>query len=416
MVLSSIEIKEAIGMGLASLRANKFRASLTILGVMIGVASVIALASIISGMNLAMNQEIDSLGSNTIYVTKFSMSQDHDDMTEEERQRKPITINEAKAVMANCPSIDAVSPQNYYFRPGGNEIKYLNRKGNSSRVMGTWPDYVNVNLQELAQGRFINELDELHKTNVCVLGSKLADALFEGDAASEKEIRINGVKFLVVGVMKEFKSNFGDDGENNTALIPLSTFERLYPWEKELFLAAKAESFEKLGKAQEELINALRIERGDKFGKPNSFEVATQETFKELAQDIAKYLYIAMLIITSVGLMVGGIGVMNIMLVSVTERTREIGIRKAIGAKRSNILIQFLTEAMTLSGFGGVVGIVLGLAIGILVQMLLDWPATVSITWAIIGFLTSTTVGLVSGMYPALKASRLDPIEALRYE
>ena len=403
-------------MGLSSLRANKFRASLTILGVMIGVASVIALASIINGMNLAMNEEIDSLGSNTIYVTKFSMSQDHDEMTEEERQREPITANEAKAVAVICPSIDAVSPQNYYFKQGGNDIKYLNRKGNSPKIMGTWPDYVNVNVRDMDQGRFLNDLDEMHKTNVCVIGSQLAEALFEGDGAVDKEIRLNGVKFLVVGVLEEFKSNFGDEGENNTALIPLATFERLYPWEKELFLAAKAESFESMGKAQEEIINALRIERGDRFGKPNSFEIATQETFKELAQDIAKYLYFAMLVITSVGLMVGGIGVMNIMLVSVTERTREIGIRKAIGAKRSNILIQFLTEAMTLSGFGGVVGIILGLAIGIIVQLMLGWPTTVSITWAIIGFLTSTTVGLVSGMYPAIKASRLDPIDALRYE
>jgi putative ABC transport system permease protein len=199
-------------------------------------------------------------------------------------------------------------------------------------------------------------------------------------------------------------------------MIPLSTFSKLHPWEEALGLMVRARSYEEIDLAIEEITNVLRAYRRVPFNKENNFALSTQDQFKELVGNITQYLYIAAIVITSVGLMVGGIGVMNIMLVSVTERTREIGVRKAIGAKRSNIVLQFLTEAMTLSGTGGVIGVLLGVGLGMTVNGLLDWPVAIPVFWVIMGFGVSVSVGLVSGLYPAIKAAWLDPIEALRYE
>jgi putative ABC transport system permease protein len=282
--------------------------------------------------------------------------------------------------------------------------------------MGTWPDFLKVNNRNVAQGRFLIEADEQFRTMVTVLGADMADVLFESDNPIGKEIRINGNVFEVVGVLEKVKSSFGNDELNETALIPLSTFEKIHPWEEELFLVARSRTLAEMDKAQEEIINALRVHRRVPFNKDNDFALSTQQQFKEFIGNITQYIYMAMIIITSVGLMVGGIGVMNIMLVSVTERTREIGVRKAIGAKRSNIILQFLTEAMTLSGTGGIVGIIFGVGLGLLVNALFNFPLSVSVFWIVLGFVVAVSVGLVSGMYPAIKAARLDPIEALRYE
>jgi len=416
MLLTSIEIKDSILMALSSLRTNKLRSFLTILGVMIGVSSVIGLASIIGGLDGAMEIEIDTLGSNAIYITKFPFDVDYDKLTEEERNRPPITSGEAEAIIENCPAVDGVSPQNYYFKTGGNEVKFKNRKASRAYVMGTWPDYLRVNNSSITTGRFLTDNDERFRIMVCVLGYDVAEALFEGEDPIGKEIRVNSNRFTVVGVLEKRESNFDTDDENRYVAIPLSVFEKNYHWEEELFLVARARSYEEIDQAKEEIISALRVYRKVPFNKANNFALSTQDTFKEFVSEITKYIYIAMIVITSVGLMVGGIGVMNIMLVSVTERTREIGIRKAIGAKRSNILLQFLTEAMTLSGTGGVIGIFFGIIVGTVINKLLNFPLSISIFWVITGFVVAVSVGLISGIYPAAKAARLDPIEALRYE
>ncbi len=416
MMMTPIEIKDAILMAFSAIRANKLRAGLTVLGVTVGVSSVIALASIIGGLNGQMEREIDQLGSNLIMVTNNDVMVDHDDLTESQRNRPPITVGEADAIANRCPSVDAVSPQNYYFQPGGNEIKYSNRKANQPSLMGTWPDFIRVNNRVVTQGRFLSETDQQFRSLVCVMDAKIAEVLFEGDFPIDKEVRLNGNLFRVVGVLEDIKSTFDDGGQRGTVMIPLSTFQKLYPWEKELFLQAKARTQADIPRAQEEIINALRVYRKVPFGKDNDFALSTQEQFKSFVNNITKYIYLAMIVITSVGLMVGGIGVANIMLVSVTERTREIGIRKAIGARKANIILQFLTEAMTLSGTGGVIGIVFGIIVGIGANAAFKFPLTVSMVWITIGFVVSVSVGLVSGIYPAIKAARLDPIEALRYE
>lgn len=416
MMMTAVEIREAVLMALGSLRSNKLRAGLTILGVMIGVTSVIAIASVVDGLNGQFNKEIESLGSNVIWITKFPPEVDHEDLNDEDRNRPPITVGEANAVRYNCPSVQGVSPQNYYFKPGGNEVKYQNKKANRPFIMGTWPDFIAVNNRNLASGRFLTLTDESFRAYVCVVGHEIAELFFEFDNPIGQMIRVNGAQFEVIGVLEEVKSKFDSDNLNRTVLVPLATFEKMYPWEEELFLVARADSYESIEKAKEEIINALRVYRKVPFNKDNNFALGTQDQFKELIGNITFYLYVAALIITSVGLMVGGIGVMNIMLVSVTERTREIGIRKAIGAKKSNIIFQFLTEAMTLSGTGGVIGVVVGVLLGIGINALAGFPLSVSMLWVVVGFIVAVSVGLVSGVYPAIKAARLDPIEALRYE
>jgi putative ABC transport system permease protein len=416
MLLSPTEIRDALGMAWSSVRTNKLRSFLTILGVVVGVGSVIAMASVIDGLNKAAENEIARMGTNVIMVNKYPENTDWDNLTDEERNRPPITIGEAQAVLDNCPSVTAVAPSNYYFRPGGNEAKYMNRKFEGPNFMGTWPSFPAVRDKNLQSGRFIGETDMQFRLMACVIGSEIKNVLFPDEPAEGKEIRVNGDKFQVLGVFEPVKSNFGNDFENRLIAVPLTTYRKLIPWEKELGLMVRAASHETIVQAEEEITTALRIYRKVPFNKPDNFALATQDQFRDQVGKITGYIYLAMIVITSVGLMVGGIGVMNIMLVSVTERTREIGVRKAIGAKRANITLQFLTEAMSLSGIGGVVGVVVGVGLGLLLNTLFGFPVTLPIFWVVVGFVVSVSVGLVSGLYPAVKAARLDPIEALRYE
>ncbi len=403
-------------MGLASLRANKLRAGLTILGVLIGVASVIALASIIDGLNGAVDAEIDAIGSNVIEIDRFPPNTDWDDLTDEERNRPYMGAGEARAIRDDCPSVGGVAPQNHYWAPGGNVAKYGNRKATQHRYIGTWPEYMKVRDKNLSAGRFLSKIDDNTRASVCVIGADIKSSLFQDETAVGKEIRVNGNRFVVIGVFERETSNFDGTTDNNLVAIPLTTYEKIHPWDEALTLVARSSSYKLIDQAKEEIISTLRVYRKVPFNKDNNFALITQDNIKEEVANITQYIYLAMIVITSVGLLVGGIGVMNIMLVSVTERTREIGVRKAIGAKRSNIVIQFLTEAVTLCLAGGLVGIVFGIVVGMLANSAFNFPVSIPIFWTMVGFLVAVSVGLVSGVYPAIKASRLDPIEALRYE
>jgi len=416
MLLSPAEVRDAIGMAFDSVKANKFRSFLTILGVMVGVGAVIAMASVIDGLNLAAEAEIDMMGSNVIIVERFGPGVDYDDLTEEERNRPHPTEEEAKVILANCPSVDGVAPQNHWTFDDGNDLKYKNRKFSNATFNGTWPDLIKVRDIDMKSGRFISEIDILYKTDVCVIGTEIEKTLFPEENPIGKTLRFQGRELEVIGVYEEAKSNFGEDYWNRLMSIPLSTYDKWLPFDKALTLEVRAESRQKINQAMEEIIAALRIHRRVPFGAPNNFHLSTQEQFKEQAQKITDVIYIIMIAITSIGLMVGGVGVMNIMLVSVTERTREIGVRKALGAKKTNILLQFLTEAMSLSAFGGVVGVILGVSVGLILNSSFNFPVSLPIFWVVVGFVVSVSVGLVSGVYPAFKAARLDPIDALRYE
>ncbi len=416
MLLSPSEIRDAIGMALTSVRTNKFRSFLTILGVMVGVGAVIAMASVVSGLNLAAEAEIDMMGSNVIIVDRFGPGVDYDNLTEEERSSPYPDEEDAEVIMANCPSVDGVAPQNHWNFDSGNDLKYRNHKFSNATFNGTWPDLIKVRDIDMKEGRFISETDIQYRTDVCVIGTEVERVLFAGENPLGKMVRLQDHEFEVVGVYEEAKSSFGNDYWNRLISIPLSTYSKWLPFDKALTLEVRAATRPQINQAIEEIIQALRIHRRVPFGKPNNFYLSTQEQFKEQAQKITDVIYIIMIVITSVGLLVGGIGVMNIMLVSVTERTREIGVRKAIGAKRSNILLQFLTEAMSLSGLGGIIGVVVGVSLGLILNNSFGFPVSLPVFWIVVGFLVSVSVGLVSGVYPAFKAARLDPIDALRYE
>ena len=416
--MNVFEIKESIAMAMAAIKAHKMRAFLTILGVFIGVTTVIAMVSIITGLNKSMSQQIESLGSNVMYVTKFEIGIQIGGPSEEERNRKPIVFEDAIAIRELCPSVSAVSPQNW--GPGSKTVKYQNNKHSRFELIGVLPDYEVVNNNFAAEGRFFTDSDVKYRAMVTVLGQDVSETLFPNLDPIGKEIILSGANFspkrvTVVGVMEKRPSILGES-QNNFVLLPYDTYKKLYPEEKELLLVAKPESPELMEQAIDEITQVMRLRRGVPADKPNDFSVATQEDLMDMYRKITSAIYLVMVVISSIGLLVGGVGVMNIMLVSVTERTREIGIRKAIGARKKDILWQFLIEAMTLSGSGGILGIIIGLLLGKVVAWVSPLPAAVSLFWIILGFSFSVSVGLIFGIYPAYRAARLDPIVSLRYE
>jgi len=413
--MTFVELKEGVLLALGAIVSNKFRSFLTILGVLIGVWSVIAMTSLIIGLDDAVQGSIDELGSNIIFVDRHPPETDWEDLTEEQRNYPFMTTMEANAIRENCPAVTAVSPENHYWQRGGNVIKYKGRKANRPAIVGVVPDFVQVHNIGLESGRFITHMDNDIRARAAVLGTTVRDALFPEEDPIGKQIRVNNVRFNVVGVREEQESMFDND-DNNKVYIPLETFEKMYPWDEALTLVVSAESPDKIDEAKDQITNVLRRVRKVPYDKENNFAVFGQENIREMVGNITQYIYIAMIVISSIGLMVGGIGVMNIMLVSVTERTREIGVRKAIGARRSNILWQFLIEAMTLSGTGGIIGIGAGILTAVLISTVSPLPFGISTFYVLLGFLVAVSVGLIAGVYPAYRAAKVDPIESLRYE
>ena len=405
-------------MAFAAIRAHKMRAFLTVLGVLVGVATVIAMVSIITGLNKSMAQQIESLGSDVIYVTKHEIGIQFEGPSEEERNRPVITFEDALVVQELCPSVEAVSPQNW--GPGAKTVKYKDNKVSRFQLIGVMPSYEVVNNNFVQEGRFFTESDVNYRAKVTVLGRDVVEVLFPNLDPIGKEISIAGRnfaprRFRVIGVMEERPSILGES-QNNFLLLPYDTYKKLYPEEKELLLVAKPRRPELMEQAIDEITQVMRIQRGLAADKPNNFAIATQDDLMDMYRNITNAIYMVMVVISSIGLLVGGVGVMNIMLVSVTERTREIGIRKAIGARKRDVLWQFLIEAMTLSGSGGILGIIIGLLVGQLVAAVTPLAAGVSLFWIVLGFSFSVSVGLIFGIYPAYRAAKLDPIVSLRYE
>jgi putative ABC transport system permease protein len=414
--MTLVEMKEGIMMALSSIHQNKLRAGLTILGVLIGVWSVIAMTSLVKGLDNAVQSSISDLGSNILFVDMYSPNTDWDELDEAEKHRKPITDFEANAILEGCATVSAVSPENHHYEPNGNVAKYQEKRANRPTIVGVWPDYLKVRTNQIENGRFFTKLDEETRAMMCIIGSDVKEALFPDEDPLDKQIRVNGERFMVIGTLENKKGLFGNDETNNEIFIPLGTFSKLYPWDSALSLSVSATSSGQIETARDEIISVLRKARRVPYNKDNDFAIYGQENIREIAGNITKYIYIAMIVISSVGLMVGGIGVMNIMLVSVTERTREIGVRKAIGARRNNILWQFLIEAMTLTGSGGILGIIAGILTALLIGLVSPLPFGISPLYVSLGFIVSVSVGLVAGMYPAYRAARVDPIESLRYE
>jgi len=402
-------------LALGTFRAHKLRSFLTVLGVLIGVFTILTVVSVITGLNNSMTRQIESLGSNVIYVSKFKPGIIMGHRPASERRRKGITFEDSEAIMKSCPAIVASAPQNFYFRPGGNIAKYKDREIKNPSFFGTLADFEIVNNAYVSKGRFFDDGDVKSRAMVAVVGVDVSDKLFPDEEPIGKVIQVNSDKFTVIGVMAKRETVAGGS-DNRFVAIPYGTFKKIHPEEKELWLTLKAASPEVMPAAIDQVTEVMRRRHGLKYNDPDDFAVFTQENLLEIWSKITQAIWLVMIVISSIGLLVGGVGVMNIMLVSVTERTKEIGIRMAVGARRRNILWQFLIEAMALSGLGGILGIILGLAAGQIIGATTVLPADISVLWIVIGFCFSVGVALVFGIYPAARASRLDPIECLRYE
>ena len=407
------DIRENLLLALDTLRTHKFRAFLTILGVLIGTATVIGVASIFKGLDQQLVDMAQEYGTRSLFIYKFDPGK-VGPLTRAERLRKPLTYEQAMAVQELCPSVESVGVE--AFNRGAVTAKYKGQEMVDTTFDGTNPEnFHNINA-DLQDGRLFTRMDDLHRTNVAVIGADVVKRLFLGEDPIGKDFQVDGHTFQVVGTLTKRKGFLGDNPNDRIVFIPYFTFKSLYPQARENFVTAMAFPG-KLDQAKDEATAVLRRVRNDKPMEPDSFGIATAQTFISNFRDIMGTVVLVAMVISSIGLMVGGIGVMNIMLVSVTERTREIGVRKAIGARRSDITWQFLLEAMTLTGTGGVLGILAGATLSFLIRTLVpSLPSTVPL-WAVIaGFAASVSIGLFFGMWPAVKAARLDPIVALRHE
>jgi putative ABC transport system permease protein len=408
--------REVFRMAVESLRSHKLRSFLTILGIVIGVMTVIGMVSIIQGLNRSFLSELQSAGSDMIVIRKTEGIQ-MGRMSEEERTRKDLTFDDAKAIEGGAPLVRAVAVSIYVSPFETNEVKYRNAKSDSAMIIGMnekWPVVMSLYLPRL--GRFITQSEVARSARVCVLGSELTDVLFPTTNPLGKIIRVGPEEFTVVGVLAKRGQMFGQSRDNFVGL-PITTLMKYYRYEKDgLEIIAKPRDPDTLSETIEQISSVLRVRRKVPYGKPNDFAVMTQDSMVDLYNQLTGAAYLVMIVISSIGLLVGGIGVMNIMLVSVKERTREIGIRKAIGARAGDILKQFLIEAMFLTGMGGLIGVLAGFSIALIVKAATPLPAAVSPWSVVLGLSVSAAIGLFFGIFPAQKAAHMDPIVALRYE
>ena len=412
------DIYENLRMALSTLLANKLRSFLTVFGVVIGVITVMLIASIISGIDVSVKKEVESFGTRSIFISKYNPGIHVGRMSREERMRKELTYDDAIALQS-LPAVEISVPfldiTNNFF---GQKLLVSGGGKTTAGValQGTLPEFERAGTQVISEGRFFTHSENDSKQEVCVIGSKVADDFFPFGSPVEQTIKIGADDFRVVGVLQkreQFLISGGSDDQNNVIYLPYEIARKLKPNADDVYILAVARPG-MMDEAKDQVRDMLRVRRQVQFAAPDNFGMETAESILDNFRSITAGLAIAMVVISSVGLMVGGIGVMNIMLVSVTERTREIGVRKAIGAKRSDIMWQFLIEAATLTGIGGIVGLSIGWLLTLLLSLLL--PSYVPLWAPVGGLVASVGIGLIFGLWPAWKAARLDPIESLRYE
>jgi putative ABC transport system permease protein len=420
MILTRAQIRENFLTAIETLRTSKVRSALTVMGIVIGVSSVISMAAIIQGLNKFVQEKVESLGSRTYFLSRFPPGTDPSHWPERIRMRRYFEYDYADYVRQAAPDAEIVTivGTRGFFFGDSNLVTSGDHSVEKVILRGAEPEYTQaIPLFSVDRGRFISKFDEEHARAVVVLGAAISESLFPNTDPLGKEVRINGGVYEVIGVFEHDQGLFLGPGVDVFAIIPLSNFKKVFTDSKELimiFTVAKGASVEK---AQDEVVLALRRLRRVPPGQENDFELSSPDFLTNLWNQLTGALVILTTVISSIGLLVGGIGVMNIMLISVTERTQEIGVRKAIGARRADIRMQFLLEAVVLTLVGGTIGILIGAGVSTLVRTLVpSVPATLSYLWVLIGFVISVSVGLFFGFYPANLAAKLEPIACLRYE
>ncbi len=422
MKLFGGSIFENVRMGLDTLWQHKLRSFLTVLGVVIGTMTVIVIAAFVSGIDQRVAKEIESFGTNSIYIYRFDPGFNFNPSAEE-RMRKPLSYEDAVAIGTDCPSIAFsaafMSPVDFFGGPFTERVYVRHRdiEMKNAAVQGASPSYFKMGVTNLAEGRYFTDEENSLHANVIVIGNDVANTLFPYSKALDQTVSINGRLYRIVGVLAErdiFLVGAEDpNNENKAVYMPYLTLRKLYPDVDDNFVMAQAFPG-KMEAATEEIRELLRRRRKVPYGANDNFGISTSDQILTQFGAITGGIFALMVAISSVGLLIGGIGVMNIMLVSVTERTREIGVRKAMGARRKDIVAQFLIEAGTLTGLGGILGIVVGSGLALLIQTLM--PTYIPLWAPIVGFVVSVGLGVVFGLWPAWKAARLNPIDALRYE
>lgn len=407
------DIKESALLALDTLRANLLRSGLTILGVCIGVVTIIFMVSIIQGLNRAFAEQIEALGSNTVFATRFDPGIKRQP-SNEELHRDDLTTDDADAMRAELSAALAVSPIRRVLQ---STARYEDRQTDTPALVGVTPYYEETQSAYVGTGRFVTDADLRERSNVVILGVDLIPTLFPYEDPLDKQIKINGTPFRVVGVMEK-QGNFFGQSRDNLLYIPLTSFDKYHPdpFLPGTIIIVRPQTRADVQLTQDEMTDILRRRRRVPAGAPDNFGVSSQDSLLDFYNQLTSATALVLTAISFVALMIGGIGVMNIMLVSVTERTKEIGIRKAVGATRGNILSQFLIEAATLTFIGGIVGLIIGETASLLTNYYSPLPAYVPLWAILVGIGVSASVGIVFGLYPAWKAARLDPIEALRYE
>jgi putative ABC transport system permease protein len=410
------DFKENLQLAFDTVRTHKLRSFLAILGVMIGVSLIILVVGLVEGFRQTIQDELTAEGIDTAFVSRFDQGPQNGHRPKDEKLRKSLTLEDAMAIRELCPAVKQIAVSAFQWQLT-HTARYQKNEVEGTDFRGTFPAYLEVySNATMKAGRFFTEAENEHRENVVVIGENVAKAFFPTiNDALGKEILVDGSTYLVVGVFEKPLGGFGTNDEDRRTVIPYYTFMKLYPSSFELgyrFLAYSG----KLDAAVDQLREVLRRRRNVAYSAPDNFSIQTQVEVVQKFNDIIGGVVLAVIVLSSIGLLIGGMGVMNIMLVSVTERTREIGVRKAIGARSRDITWQFLFEAMTLTGTGGLIGILVGSGIVLLVPMVSPLKAIVPAWAVIIGFTVSVGIGLIFGVWPATKAARLNPVEALRYE
>lgn len=410
---------ENMKLALETIRNHKVRAFLTVLGVVIGVTVAIVVASILLGLEQNVQASFNEFGVNNLWIFRFNIGIHFGRLSAEERMRKPVTYEDGMAIKEEIPSVKDVSVEAMpRIGQGPGPVRTARHKGHELTTIdftGATANYADVNSISVADGRFYTEAEDVHHAEVAVIGYDVAQTLFPDESPIGQEIEVAGTPYTVIGIFEKKKNTAIGNGQDNNVTIPYRTYRKHYPQDDEHFIVASA--FPGMRAiAEDQIRGLLRQRRRVPADKPDNFGISSAEQLGTQFVDIMSSIFALVLGIVSIGLLVGGVGVMNIMLMGVTERTREIGVRKAIGARRRDISMQFLVEAMTLTGSGGVIGVILSLLISFVLRASGLLPSAVPIWAVVLAVAVASSVGLFFGIYPAMKAARLDPVEALRYE